>query len=299
MYTTRNIVDQYGGTMKGRDWALTSCPVCQSSGREDQRALSVRDGANGNLLLTCHKSNCSFLDIVKAWNLPRPTEKPKPDPDAIKAAEADAAKRRDNARDIWKQTHKIAGTPSSVYLRSRGLRVQPHNHIIRHHSLCPHPSNTRLPAMVARIQGPDDSGLGIHRTFLTPDGAKTDRDPQKATLGTFMGGAVRLGNRRPTHLAIGEGIETCLAFWQLYKVDAWSCLSTAGIVNFDPPPFVEAIALLMDDDVSGAGAEACEKAAFGLRRRGYLVRVKKPDPGFADFCDQLNGIKRDDRKAGP
>nr|WP_321254204.1 toprim domain-containing protein [uncultured Ruegeria sp.] len=291
MTTTNSIYQQFGGDMIRPNELMTWCPVCQQDSRADQRALSVRDAPSGQLLVNCFKSNCSFREIVQAWNLPRPSEPPKPDPDAAACAKANEAKRREYALRIWKDTIPVEGTPTELYLHSRGITTPMHPHIIRHCNRTSHPTRTRLPAMIARIQAPDGKGQGIWRTFLTPDGQKASREPVKAGLGSYPGGAVRLGGGEPEHIAIGEGIETTAAFTQIFGLPAWACLSTAGIENFVPPPFVRSVGLLVDIDDSGAGLRACEKAAFKLRRMGMNVRMRSPDSGFADWNDQLLGIR--------
>jgi hypothetical protein len=75
---------------------------------------------------------------------------------------------------------KRVGTQNSISL---SLRSAP---------ACRHPSGIELPAMIARVDNIDGL-IGIHRTFLRPDGSgKANIEPQRAMLGCAAGGAVRL-----------------------------------------------------------------------------------------------------------
>src|SRR5207248_10899338 len=77
-------------------------------------------------------------------------------------------------------------------------------------------------SMVAKVVNIDGDLIGIHRTFLQPDGSgKADIEPQKASLGPISGGAVRLAPAAET-LLVGEGIETCIAALQATPMPAWA-----------------------------------------------------------------------------
>jgi putative DNA primase/helicase len=62
--------------------------------------------------------------------------------------------------------------------------------------------------LIALVQNSIGELLGVHRTFLGRDGAKTELQPPKASLGPIWGGAIRLDALQPdTRLVIGEGVE--------------------------------------------------------------------------------------------
>ena len=110
--------------------------------------------------------------------------------------------------------------------------------------------------MVAKVVNIDGDLIGIHRTFLQPDGSgKADIEPQKASLGPISGGAVRLAPAAET-LLVGEGIETCIAALQATSMPAWAALSTAGMVALQLPPIAREIIILADHDANGAGERA-------------------------------------------
>jgi hypothetical protein len=79
------------------------------------------------------------------------------------------------------------------YLAGRAITV-PVPPSLRWEPSCRHPSGIFLPAMVAKVVNIDGELIGLHRTFLRPDGSvKADIELQKAMLGRVAGGAVRLG----------------------------------------------------------------------------------------------------------
>ncbi|MGH6893054.1 MAG: DUF7146 domain-containing protein, partial [Dongiaceae bacterium] len=75
-----------------------------------------------------------------------------------------------------------------------------------------------VPGMVAPIQDMAGRLIGIHRTFLKPDGSgkaeialpAPHRFDAKRTLGSVWGGAIRLCPLTGDTLGLGEGIETSL-----------------------------------------------------------------------------------------
>ena len=58
----REVTTSNGGMWHG-NYGTLPCPVCQPEKRRDQIALSVTD-RGGRLLMTCHKSNCEYVDIL-------------------------------------------------------------------------------------------------------------------------------------------------------------------------------------------------------------------------------------------
>jgi hypothetical protein len=288
---TRNL----GGKWHGR-YGKAACPVCQTKRRRDQQALSLSDGADGRLLLHCHKTHCGFRDIVAALGLVS-GDYSCPDKDVIakRAAEQQALARRkaQQARQIWDETEAAAGTPAEVYLRTRGITCNlPET--LRFHPSCWHASAKRYPALVARIDGGAD--FAIHRTYLRDDGrGKANVDPNKAMLGSVAGGAVKLKSGFDLTM-IGEGIESTLSAAILYgdrEMTVWAALSTGGMSTVNLPGFGRvgglgqvrpSLIIVVDGDKAGrrAGHELAERAHL----HGWRVNIM--DPGdSADWNDRL------------
>lgn len=148
------------------------------------------------------------------------------------AARAEA-RERDKAGALWRLSRQAGGTVVETYLReARALRALPEiPAVLRFADLPlwdtsgPKPREAwKGPAMVAILQDAQGHGMGVHLTFLEPDGAgKLDTrgrglvDQSGAPLavrkmrGAHMGGAIRLCPVPGKLLAAGEGIETGLS----------------------------------------------------------------------------------------
>ncbi len=174
------------------------------------------------------------------------------------------------------------------YLAGRGI-VLPPPLALRWMPRCRHPSGIYLPAMIAAIVDVAGRLIGLHRTYLRPDGSgKADVEPAKAMLGRATGGAARLAAPCET-LLIGEGVETCLAAMQATGMPVWAALSTAGLVALVLPPGVSQVVILADHDRNGAGERAAHIAAARWLAEGRRVRIAMPPEPGSDFNDVLLG----------
>ena len=167
--------------------------------------------------------------------------------------EKDEARDRDrrvnNVKTIWQETKPFLNSLAHDYFNWRGLS-DPDDANLRFHPNLPHPNSGREhPALVARVQGKDGSGVGIWRIYLQPDGhGKLQGFDAKLGLGPTSGGAVRLGGIAKT-IGLAEGVETARAVKELgtpYPV--WAGLSTSGIIGFQIPEGVERVVVYPDRD---------------------------------------------------
>jgi CHC2 zinc finger len=173
------------------------------------------------------------------------------------AAKAEA-RERDRAGVLWRLARRADGTAVETYLReARGLgALAGIPRVLR----CVDTglwdtSETRPrevwhgPAMIAVIQDAAGHGMGVHLTFLEPDGAgklaTADRglvDPGGAPLpvkkmrGNHMGGAMRLTaigslSSPLVVLAAGEGIETSLSVHVAAGLPAWAAASLENLAG--------------------------------------------------------------------
>jgi putative DNA primase/helicase len=145
--------------------------------------------------------------------------------------------------------------------------------------------------MIARIDGPDGTLIGIQRTWLTCEADGVWRRRDRAMLGRTAHGAVRLAAAAET-LLVGEGIETCLSALQATGMPAWSALSTAGLVRLILPPSLRRVVILADHDRNNAGARAAYAAAVRWVGEGRRVYVAMPPEPGTDFNDLLAGRGR-------
>lgn len=297
------IVQALGGDWRG-SYGLAPCPICQVEGRRDQRGLSVKD-AGGRTLLTCHKSGCGALDVLnqlKAAGLISGTGHHSPAPSA---ADREKQQVKENQRkqkslkyahDMFAAGVNCAGTQVETYLEEvrgiKGLRFGIMRNTLRYHPEVWHSgSRQTLPAMLAQIRDHKGQALGIHRTYLKPDGSgKADVEPAKMMLGASSGGAVRFGPDGSV-IALAEGIETALSVSRASRLTVWATLSTSGLKGLilPPAPIAEVIIICADND--DAGLSAAETTAGRLEAAGRIVSIIHPKETGADFNDVLRAGK--------
>ena len=120
-----------------------------------------------------------------------------------------------NARRIWEEGQDPRGTLAEKYLREHRKVNLPDDlacRVLRFHPACPWRNETtgrpdRIPTLIASFRSIDDDAVtGIHRIALEPFSAKPDR----RMLGIVHRAAIKL-DPIDEQLAIGEGIETCMA----------------------------------------------------------------------------------------
>jgi putative DNA primase/helicase len=193
----------------------------------------------------------------------------------------DDRERIERAQTIWDEAHDPHGTVAEEYLGSRRLDLPPELRVfvLRFHPTCPWESGT-VPCLVAAFRAIDGDALtGIHRIRLD----RPERWPkaERKMLGSIAGSAVKLdpaGDR----LAIGEGIETCMAARQLGLRPVWALGSAGAIARFPDVANVEGLTIVGENDggASRHAAEACRDSWHPRR-----VAILTPTGGRKDFND--------------
>jgi hypothetical protein len=140
--------------------------------------------------------------------------------------------------------------------------------------------------MIAKIQRfPNDKCIGIHRTYLQSDGfGKANVSKPKKMLGKCLGGAVRFQGESLECIALSEGIENGLTYWQENPgITAWACLSTSGMksIVLPPPHITPEIIIIADHDP--AGFAAAKELAYRLTQEKRKVFIIAPRPVGADM----------------
>jgi hypothetical protein len=285
------IATALGAATRSGQWWRCICPVHGSrTGRSATLALRDR---NRSLIVHCH-AGCRPAEILAELRrrglLDGRCDRRGTTPSAIDCRDStgyrDDERRIENARHIWAAGIPARGTPVTRYLAGRGIFFEPPP-VLRWAPRCWHrEQRAELPAMLARVDGPDDGLVGVHRTYLLRDDRGQWHRRDRASLGPISGGAVRLGQAAET-LITGEGIETVLAVMLATGLPGWAALSTSGLSGLILPPLVHAVIIAADHDPSGAG----ERAAFGAAARwigeGRQVRIAMPPKPGADFNDVL------------
>jgi len=269
------------------------CPIC---GGNDRFRFDDKDGRG-----TWFCSHCGAGDGIKLvmsfkdWDFKTAAKEIEQAAGVIQAGSApkgqDEAEKVERLRRVWSESKPLQPGDEAVrYLAGRGLSVDRLPEGIRlHPGLAYYDGQTflgKFPAMVSRVEGPDGSGLTVHRTFLQ-DGCKAPvKSAKKLMPGKPMsGGAVRLSPAGAC-MGIAEGIETALAASQLFGLPVWSCISAHGIESFEPPAGIDHLTIFADNDESFTGQRAAYAVAFRLKQSGITVEVRIPDkPG--DWLDVL------------
>jgi putative DNA primase/helicase len=281
--------------------------VARCPAHEDRKpSLSIRERDNGKVLLKCF-AGCDYRQIAAALNS-APANNALARPATALKSSADAETRIEVALGIWREAREPRGTIVQDYLFGRGFtgempwkvertvdyqvrrRLRTGLSIpasIRFHPSLKHPSGAYLPAMVAAIEDLDGSIVGIHRTFLKPDGTgKADVEPKKMALGRLKGCAVHL-TAGGAEIVVCEGVETGLSILQATGQRVWTALGTSNLGQVEMPGFVREIILAADHDEPGL--RAARAAAESYKARGALVQIVSPAASGADFSDLRDG----------
>lgn len=202
----------------------------------------------------------------------------------IKSA-SETAESRKRVRGFWYHCEPVRGTLAARYLTGRGLSWLARHEHLRFRAETPHPSGLglRLPAMVALVFDGQGAICAVHRTYLDPSGAKAIIEPNNASLGSFVGGAIRLDPAAP-EMVVGEGLETTASASAMLGLPAWSAIACGNLrTAMVLPEIVRSVVIAADHD--GPGRRAAAGAARRWRAEGRTVRIFQPDTPRLDFND--------------
>ncbi len=200
--------------------------------------------------------------------------------------EEDDAARINRALRIWSEVQPVRGTLAEQYLLGRGIQVPEETlDVLGFHWHCPFGERRRAPALLALVQDIiTGEPIAIHRRELTPEAAKAN---SWMALGPKTGGAIRLSRFGCGDLAIGEGVETCLAGMQLGFGPTWSVVDAAGMAAFPVLDHVGRLTIMADHDVSETGQRAAAACRDRWAAAGKAVRRAMPEEPGKDFNDVL------------
>jgi hypothetical protein len=195
--------------------------------------------------------------------------------------DANELERAAAARAIWEQAQPIAGVSAvEGYLRSRCL--EPIGDQLRFHAKTPWLAQTR-PCLLAAYRSVDnDEVTGIARILVD----EPERWPktQRKMLGVVRRAAVKLAPVTDT-LAVGEGVETCMAANFLGHGPAWALGSAGAIANLPVLPGIKRLILLAEhNEASRAATDRCAQRWVRAGRKATRIW---PDQGCDDLNDEL------------
>lgn len=262
------------------------CPSCGY-----HMALSLRVPRTGNRPLLFCANGCTRERLDQQAERALDTNwTPAIPADTATVEEARAAKAAAALR-LWNGSGCVSHSESAgLYLRRRGLAHVIGAAALRHRPDCWHPERVRHHALIGAVTNVHGTMLGVHRTFLAPDGQKADVQPVKASLGPIWGGAIRF-DPVAAGLVIGEGIETAASAGLMLGLPAWAAISAGNMASgLVLPPEVRTVVIASDPDA--AGRSAARAAAARWRVEGRTVRITTPDTPGEDFNDMLRARTR-------
>ena len=198
---------------------------------------------------------------------------------------------------LWKESIPISNPScnSRLYLRRRGIVLD--NSELRYHPSLQHAKsgNKEFEVLIARVSDINDQTIAIQRIYL--DGAnKANIDPNKMTLGSPIGGAVKLGKPRGGIISICEGLETGLSVQQMFNVPVWVSLGSTFMHKIKLPSkdVVHTVRIYADGDDAGTSAIKKFQEQYS---KDYKIEDYQAPTG-TDYNDMLmaqserNGISR-------
>jgi hypothetical protein len=197
--------------------------------------------------------------------------------------------RINRAMQVWDGGASPVKTAAEDYLRSRALILTDElaGHVLRFDARCPwRDENTGrtefIPCLLAAFRSLDDDRVtAVHRVRV--DRPKQWLKADRRMLGIVQRAAVKLGPVGD-RLAIGEGVETCMAAQQLGHVPAWAVGSVGAISFFPLVDDVRELTILAE--AGNASVRAIQICGRRWRRGGRRVFVSRSTVG-SDHNDFL------------
>ena len=272
------------------------------------RWYDYEDGLGGDLINLIERvRGVTFREAVAyaeqfVGSVPTLVTTPAPAASA-RSAEGDSRRNQRRAGNLWREAGPIGGTHAACYLEWRHVlepALEAGDGVLRFHPDCPFGESTRHPCLLAlmrdihggqpraiqRIAVPETLTLQrITFTQFTEAGGKIAR----MTLGPKIGTAIKLSPDEivTQGLAVGEGLETVLAGIVKGFRPAWALGDASNIENFPVISGIEALTILVDNDVSRRGQRAALECSRRWTRAGREVLRAIPNHAGYDFNDLL------------
>lgn len=309
MMDLRMIASALGGEISGRQLL---CPGPGHSARDRSLSIKIEPNAPDGFIVFSHAGDdpIACKDYVRQ-RLGLPMWQPgdgrdrRIDPARVRAFDRSAIARESEKRPrteddivrieravaIWNEAADPRDTVAAEYLRARCLDLGGDlaGSVLRFHPRTPwRNENTgktdRIPCMIAAFRSIDDGTItAVHRIRLDQPERwpKTDR----RMLGVVHRAAVMLDPPLGPKLAIGEGIETCMAARQLGVRPTWA-LGGAGAISFFPVlDGVKRLEILTEND--RASRNATRLCISRWKKAWRKINVVTPDDGCSDLNDEI------------
>ena len=258
--------------------------VCRCPAHDDHRpSLSVAETRDGKILVKCW-SGCRQDDVLDAlrrrglWDgkpaRASPTTRP------LFIAGRETTPKPSDPMKTWRDAGPwVRGSAADTYLKTRGIELTDHEaRSLRFApSLWHWPSQSRWPAMLARVSLASGAEITTHQTFVRRDGSgKAPLGKQSrlfAAGGKTIGGGVWFGVVDPDHeFIVGEGIESTISAMRLFGVSAGcAALSAFGIRTLVLPSQARRVRISTDHDEHNQGLNAARDASRRWLGEGRAV----------------------------
>lgn len=272
------------------------CPFC---GGKDRYRFDDKDG-NGTWFCSSCGSGRGIEFVMRLKMCDFKTACDHIDPLVGKAKIQTARTKTDprpRLRKIWTDSQPLqSGDLVDRYMASRGIFAQIGKDVRLHPSLSYWDENKNIgnyPAMVSLMRLQSGEPVSLHVTYLG-DGRKADVESPKKVMtpsGKMAGCAIRLSEPNAGIIAIAEGIETALAFYELHHIPCWASANATLLAQFEPPEGVTSVIVAGDNDTNYAGQHAAYCLANRLAMRGVEVTVMIPESQGEDWADVLSSKK--------
>jgi phage/plasmid primase-like uncharacterized protein len=268
------------------------CAVC---GGADRFGINARKqiwncrqcSVGGDIIkLVEHIDGLSFKEAIATLAGRTVRAAPRPAPARRDDGDDDDQRRLEQADSIWRSSSSL-GPDAISYFAKRGINihdVQEHGGL-RFHAHCPWQGGT-TPAIVGRFTTAlSNEPRGIWRRSISGE--------KPMTLGPMSGCVIRLWPDEAVEqgLVIGEGVETVLSAATRIThrgtllQPAWAACVAGNLERFPVLSGIEALTILVDHDVSGAGQTAAGKCAERWSEAGGEVIRLTPKIVGRDFND--------------
>lgn len=209
----------------------------------------------------------------------------------------DYVKEKRTLEKYWNETIPDNGRIAE-YFRHRRLTIpvpgtlRLHPNLYYYHQVSEGIPPTYYPAMIGKLILKDKC-VGLHITFLDPTGPGIAPCSNPRKLRTCYkycaGAAIQLFQTIPDKpLILGEGIENCLAVWELTGFPVWSALNTSFLKTVDVPPESNLIFIAGDLDKSGAGQRAVDALSKKLHAEDKEVYIAYPTDILPDGVKSID-----------
>ena len=151
------------------------------------------------------------------------------------------------------------------------------------------------PQLLCAFTDPHNELVQVQGILLTHDAQKAPVEKPKQFQSSWheggnsplRGGAIKL-YEPGDELAIGEGVESCLAFYAQYRIPIWAATSKDLLKSVIVPHSVRRVIIAADNDrhKNSDGEKAAEVAARRLVKEGKTVEIWMPETPGHDFADE-------------